>query len=85
MKLEQVKEDLVAFKYYAILRGRRGLPKGSQTVTRGEGITKRSQRIKIPIMGWGHAKKSAKLMVLTKEIITLRISYQWMVQQVISS
>ena len=77
-----------AFKYYVILLGGGGESlKRSQKITGGEGgFTKRSQRITITRSGGGGAlKRFAKLEVPIKIIITLRIRYQWVIQEVISS
>ena len=64
-----------------------GSPKISQKITGGRGgshqkITKDHNHKR----GWGWpAKEFAKLKVLKKEIITPRISYSWVVQEVSSS
>ena len=59
--------------------------KRSQKITGGEGgFTKRSQRITITRRG-GALKRLVKLEVPIKIIITLRIRYQWVIQEVISS
>ena len=76
-----------AFKYYVILLGGGGESlKRSQKITGGGGgvhqkITEDHDHKK----GGGALKKLVKLKVPIKIIITLRIRYQWVIQEVISS
>ena len=75
-----------AFKYYAILLGGGGESlKRSQKITGGGGGVHQKITEDHDHKKGGALKRLIKLEVPIKMIITLRIRYQWVIQEVISS